>query len=132
MRQEELDREELINTLWKCRGNVTRAANELGCTDRTIHSYAAKYSTVKDAITEAREQWSSRLADIAELALEKQLAEGRAWAIKFTLSTQGKARGYVERTQLEATGAGGGPIEHAVNLGGLTDEQLRVLAEALK
>lgn len=34
--------------------------------------------------------------DIAEVALTLAVLNGEPWAIKFMLSTQGKARGYIE------------------------------------
>lgn len=111
MAVERYNREELINAIWRVNGNVTRAAHELGCTDRTIHAYAQKYRTVRDAIEQARAQWRQRLIDIAELALEKELAKGSAWAVKYVLDTQGRSRGYGASVRAEHTGSDGGAIE---------------------
>jgi hypothetical protein len=54
--------------------------------------------------------------DKAEDKLEEAVDAGEGWAIKFTLATVGKRRGYVERQ--EHTGADGGPMvtEHTVPL----------------
>jgi len=38
----------------------------------------------------------SKRLDIAEVALTIAVMNGEPWAIKYLLSTQGKARGYVE------------------------------------
>jgi len=51
------------------------------------------------------------MCDNAESALNRAVINGEAWAVCFTLKTQGKDRGYIERTQQEITGRDGGPIE---------------------
>lgn len=108
---ETLDREELINTIWLAKGNVTEAARMLHVTSRTIHNYAERYVTVKQAIDDARVIWDNELLDEAEAQLLSQVKQRRAWAIKYALSTKGKQRGYIERQELSHMGEDGGPIE---------------------
>jgi hypothetical protein len=43
----------------------------------------------------------SKRLDIAEVALTLAILNGEPWAIKFMLSTQGKARGYIESTTIK-------------------------------
>lgn len=111
-RPEAIDREELISAIWAAQGKVTVAAQRLGCTVRTIYNYAEKYSTVRNAIDEARAMWDEKLVDLAELKLFQEVNDGSAWAIKYALSTKGKSRGYVERQ--EVTGADGGALNVVV------------------
>lgn len=87
---------------------VSVAARNLGCNRRTIQRYAKRHETVREALEDAREL----MTDTAELALYKAIRDGEAWAVCFYLKTQGKQRGYVERS--EHTGADGGPVAFTV------------------
>ena len=49
------------------------------------------------------------MLDFAESKLFQKIKEGDSTAILFYLKTQGKARGYIERS--EVTGANGGPVQ---------------------
>ena len=42
---------------------------------------------------------------MAELALYKAIQDGEGWAVCFYLKTQGKQRGYIERQEIEHSGA---------------------------
>jgi hypothetical protein len=77
-------------------GNVTVAAERLGCHRRTIDRQARRSAIVAMAVVEARE----RALDTAESMLMNAVHQGEAWAICFFLKTQGRARGYVERQEL--------------------------------
>lgn len=107
-RKEEFDREEMINAIWGAQGKVSVAAQAVGCTPETVFAYARKYATVKDAIDQARSTWDEKLLDAAEVKLYEQVLDGRPWAVKYTLATKGKARGYVERQ--EVSGPDGGAL----------------------
>ena len=52
------------------------------------------------------------LNDIAELLLRQAVNDGNLWAIKYQLSTKGKSRGYVERSEI--TGKDGDTIRVTV------------------
>lgn len=86
------------------RGFVSVAARQLGVTRKAVYNAINKYDSVREAVTDAREN----MTDLAEGKLVEQINEGNTTAIIFYLKTQGKQRGYVERHEL--TGAGGGPI----------------------
>jgi len=119
-RPEELNREELINAIWLNRGIVTRTADYLRVSDKTIYNYAAKYQTVQTAITESRAMFRGRLLDIGEMALERALAEGKAWAVRLVMDKLGPDRGYIEQTKLAVEGDLGGLV---VNIGGGDGEE---------
>ncbi|MBU2051246.1 MAG: hypothetical protein KKH61_20050, partial [Gammaproteobacteria bacterium] len=48
------------------------------------------------------------LCDTSEVKLQQAVNGGEAWAVKYVLSTKGKGRGYVERSEI--TGADGEAI----------------------
>lgn len=82
------------------RGLVSAVAAHLRCDPETVRRYAKRYPTVAAALQEERE----RTTDVAEAALYQAISGGEAWAVCFYLKTQGKARGYVERTEQEHSG----------------------------
>lgn len=51
------------------------------------------------------------MCDNAESALNRAVINGEAWAVCFTLKTQAKDRGYVERVQQEVSGRDGQALE---------------------
>lgn len=102
--------EEVIAAIRATKGIVSQAAKRLGCTARTVDNYAARWPEVAEALEEERRI----LVDTAEIQLMKLVQNGEWEAVKFVLKTVGKDRGYVERT--ERTGAGGGPLTHAVTV----------------
>lgn len=89
--------EQMIEALRATRGMITLAAKRLHCAPNTIRSYVERYPTVAQAMREEREQ----ATDVAELALYKAIQDGQPWAVCFYLKTQGRARGYVERYEVE-------------------------------
>lgn len=131
-RTESIDRAELINTIWKARGKVSIVARAFGVSTVTIYAYAKRYATVQAALDDSRAHDDALRVDRAELKLDDAVEDGAAWAVKYTLSTKGKARGYVERQ--EVTGKDGGPIETKTeaDLSKLSDEQLVQLEELIR
>lgn len=96
--------EQIANALTKKAGNITQTAKALGVTREAIHKRVKADEELQAIVTDAREA----LTDVAESALLKQVKLGNIAAIIFTLKTQGKARGYVERQEI--SGPDGGPI----------------------
>ena len=115
--QARLTVEQIEHALKQAAGNVTYAAKSLGVSRSTIHRRIAESVTLQQVLTDAREE----LVDVAESALRKEVLNGNITAIIFTLKTQGKDRGYVERTQQEVTGAGGGAVNIVVKWGDSVD-----------
>ena len=85
-------------------GIITKIAERVGCAWHTAKKYITEYSTVAEVYQDECE----RVLDVGETRLIEAVDEGEPWAVKFFLSTKGKHRGYVERS--EHTGADGGPI----------------------
>lgn len=96
--------QKIIAALEKTRGGVYLAADEIGCSYKTIERRAEKVQAVREVIDKYRQ----RRSDVAEMKLETAILNGEPWAIKYQLSTIGKSRGYVERQ--EVTGKDGGAI----------------------
>ena len=72
-----------------------------------LHKIISRSEQLQQVVHDARQS----MCDNAESALNRAVINGEAWAVCFTLKTQAKDRGYVERTQQEITGRDGGPIE---------------------
>lgn len=68
------------------------------------------------------------LVALAATGLSDALKKRAPWALKFTLTTKGKDLGFTERK--EFTGKDGQPLSPALNLDGMTREQLEALLAA--
>lgn len=88
-------------------GNVSAAARSLGMQRHHLHKIISRSEKLQQVVYDARQS----MCDNAESALNRAVINGEAWAVCFTLKTQAKDRGYIERTQQEITGRDGGPIE---------------------
>lgn len=95
-RKEALVKADLIAALEKYQGLVYLTASVLKVSAQTIYNYAERYPEVKQKIKELKGQ---RL-DKAELVLWNEVNSGNTQALMFFLRTQGKDRGYVERTEV--------------------------------
>lgn len=111
MGKETLTVKEVADAVYAERGFLFYAAKRLGVDPKTIRNYAKKHETVRDAITQARENSK----DLAESRMLERIDEGDMSAIIFYLKTQAKDRGYVERQEM--TGAEGGKLAFEVILG---------------
>lgn len=106
--------EQIKDALTKAGGFISIACKSLGCTRKTIYNYIDKFPELKDIVTDIREQY----LDIAEAALIKNVKDGKSSDIKYFLNTQGKKRGYVERSELDLT-SGDEPIKININIKGV-------------
>jgi len=95
----------IIDALLDSHGLLSMAAPKAGVSYRTINRYAHDFPAIQTAIQQAKES----MLDFAESKLFQKIKEGDSTAILFYLKTQGKARGYIERS--EVTGANGGPVQ---------------------
>ena len=100
--------DEVKAALWAARGDKTEAARILGCRRSTLVHYVQRYGELKETC----EQIVQARIDLAENRLDKKLDEGFWPAVKFTLSTVGKARGYTERFELSGADGRALAIEH--------------------
>jgi len=126
-------KEEVIQAVRATRGGVYQAARNLGVHASVLYDYAKRWPEILDVIREER----GLLIDTAESKLHEAVNNGEAWAICFFLKTQGKSRGYVEKTQF--VGDSDNPIKHEhehggnISLGiGLTPTDLRGIAGLLE
>lgn len=79
---------------------IAVAARNLGIGRKAIYERRDKSPMVAEAINEHREL----LVDLAEAEIMKQIRGGNIAAIIFTLKTQGRQRGWIERREIEHSG----------------------------
>ena len=110
MATEVLDREQLINEIWRNKGKVALVAERLGVTTKTVYNYADKYATVKNALDDAQQHSTVLVVDTAETKLQQAVLSGERWAVTYTLgnSPEAKRRGWGPRQEI--TGADGAPL----------------------
>ena len=94
---------------------LTVAAQMLGCTWETVREYVKRYPECAEALELA----NTALGDLAETKLVDNISTGDQRAIEFYLKSKHKQRGYAEKTQVELTGAAGGPVR--LEVGGFLD-----------
>lgn len=86
-------------------GILTDTAAELGVSRRTLNNYCNRWPELKQVVDDARQE----LCDAAERTLSFIVQHGeernRLTAAIYITKTIGKARGYVERQQLEHSGS---------------------------
>src|SRR5262245_6648578 len=97
-------RAEVLEALLACNGLLYLAADRLGCGSNTVINYMRRYPSLRRLVLEKR----GRRVDVGEAALDRAVLAGEPWAVQFLLRTQGKDRGYVERS--EVVGADGAPV----------------------
>lgn len=112
------------NALRLSDGLIAVAAGKLGCTRQTVQLYIRRHPSLQAVVEECRET----LVDIGEQKLHEKVRAGEWDAVKYLLSTQGKARGYSQRQ--EVTGADGKDLlgQHFEEM---DDKQLRKLATSV-
>lgn len=118
---------QIAKVLTACCGMITVSAERLHMDRSKLYKRIRASQLLQDTVTAARD----KLLDTAEIALQKAVLDGEAWAVCFALKTIGKTRGYVERQELENTGP---PINQVqvvkFDLSGFPVEALRSLAHA--
>lgn len=101
----------MAEALVKARGLQTVAAGMLGCDWSTVRRYVQQYPECAEAINLA----NNALGDLAETKLVDNITNGDQRAIEFYLKTKQRDRGYTDKTQVELTGAAGGPVRLEVS-----------------
>jgi hypothetical protein len=104
MRRNELTAEAVINKIKEMHGNVTSVSRAFKMSRQTLYKYINDHPTVQAALDESRET----MIDNVESALYTKALKGDTASMIFFLKTQGKKRGYVERSEI--TGKDGGAI----------------------
>jgi hypothetical protein len=112
--------EQVIEALHQGRGYVSKAAETLGCSVRTVYNYAENHKTVRQAWQDIRE----KRHDYVENKMMTKIDEGDTTMIIFYAKTQMKERGYIERQ--EVTGKDGAAQEVVLRVvyGSRTDDHV--------
>ena len=100
-----LNKKEFLQALQRCGGNVSEATKQVPIHRTTHYNWLEadpEYAAAVEAIKES-------LIDRAEGVLHGLIGDGNVPAVLFFLKTQGKKRGYIERTETDVT-SGGQPI----------------------
>jgi transposase len=87
----------IIETLEKTGGLIKPAATRLKVARNTLYLWISEDEELKQGLQDVRDG----MVDIAEGMLFQSVQEKNLTAIIFTLKTLGKARGYVERQEIE-------------------------------
>lgn len=99
-----MKKQDLITAIQKYNGNISAIARSFDVTRAAIYDYIEKRPELKELIQQERET----IIDDVESELFKHAKRGNLSAMIFFLKTQGKKRGYVERSEI--TGADGQAI----------------------
>lgn len=106
---------QIAGMIRKYRGNLAAVGREFGVTRQAVDDYVKRHPKLLAICIEAREV----MIDNVESVLYTEAVKGEHWAVQFFLRTQGKRRGYVERSEH-------GQVN--IDLSKLTDEQVDRLA----
>lgn len=96
-RAPKLDPGRVGEALAKHQGNVAAVARQFGVHRSSVHELICRRADLQQITRDSREG----MKDDAESALYKAVREGEAWAVCFYLKTQGKDRGYCERSEVQ-------------------------------
>lgn len=92
-------KERMLEALEASLGIVTTACKKVGIVRQTHYNWMQKDSAYAEAVASIQDS----VLDFAESHLHKLINEGNPAATIFLLKTKGKARGYVERQEVEVT-----------------------------
>ena len=92
------DPRDVINAIWNANGYISRAADLLRASRRTIYDMAERDERVQQAIDDSRAARELKDTDEIEQTLVTKAKNGEAWAIKFYLSAKARDRGYGKDT----------------------------------
>lgn len=90
-------KKKLIAALKAAMGNISAASRALGMT----RSYISHLVNADPELLQVAHDARETMVDNAESALGRAVLAGEAWAVCFTLKTQGKGRGYIERQEIK-------------------------------
>lgn len=93
-------KKDMLKALEKSLGVVTTACKSVGIERKTHYRWLEKDSKYAEAVADIK----NISLDFAESQLHKRMNDGSDTAIIFFLKTQGKSRGYVEKTELDIQG----------------------------
>lgn len=99
-RPQKLKRKEVIEAINDSGGIPEVIAKKLKVSRQTVMNYLALYPDIAEMVMAERD----RVVDIAEAKLFERVSTGEMDAIKFTLTTIGKRRGYSTQTDVHHQG----------------------------
>ena len=89
----------IIEVLEKTGGLIKPAAKNMRISRQCLYDWIKASTELQAAVNDCRES----SIDLAESKLIKKIEKGDVISIIFFLKTQGKSRGYVEKTETETT-----------------------------
>lgn len=95
----DIQKSAMIQALEKSLGVVTTACKTVGIARSTHYEWMSSDENYKQSVMAI----SDIALDFAETQLHKQIQDGNTAATIFFLKTQGKRRGYIERTDMNFT-----------------------------
>lgn len=101
----------IIEALIKSRGNISRAADKIGCCRHTLHSRINAEPAIKQVLDNCRERFLDDLEDVAQ----NKALSGDSVMTLFLLKTIGKKRGYDQDRDVIVEGATRGILDFIVN-----------------
>ena len=93
--QQETKKKNMLNLLEQTLGNVSASCKALGITRKTHYNWLQSDEEYKELDSDIKES----VVDFAESKLVENIKKGKETSLIFFLKTQGKERGYVERTE---------------------------------
>jgi hypothetical protein len=104
--------EECRTALWRCRGNVTKAAEMLKIPSKRLRDFVKKSAYLSAEVQEATEQLVDLAQDVVYEALIDTEDKGRQDSMaKFVLTGPGKARGFgTGAPTINVKSSGGGTV----------------------
>lgn len=98
--------QQVIDALREAKGFKSVAAKNLDCHRETIDNYLKRHATIQTAYDEILEERH----DIVESKIMKAIMEGNTAMIIFYAKCQMKARGYIEKSELEISTTDNKPL----------------------
>lgn len=106
-----INKDLIIEALTKARGNISRAADKIGCSRHTLHIRINEDKEIKQVLDNCRERFLDDLEDVFQ---NKALA-GDTVSGLFLLKTIGKKRGYDQDRDVIVESATRGVLDFIVN-----------------
>lgn len=117
------NKKKALDALKSTMGNITAACTAADINRRNFYKWREDDPEFDQAVKDISES----AIDMGETALMKQIQDGNTACIIFLLKTRGKHRGYIESTQVEHMGKGGGAIQFANLSDDALDAALKLL-----
>lgn len=99
-----INKKKFLNALKDSGGVITSIANRLEVTRKAVYEYIERNPELRKFVEDEKE----KILDMAEISLFSQVKDKDFGATKYILSTRGKSRGYIEKTESEITHKGEG------------------------